>query len=160
MTGVTSQSFNVVSELRTIGGVQNVQVLLLGLASVDDNNGGTYRWESTSTATDNGFTVIKVANITTGRWLRVGNANTIKGTFTFSAITLQTAYTVTYKDSSGNNIVLPYVPFQIYIQARTAQAAVPSWVSNITNSGFTLNFSTVPLVGTLNLTVDWLAIKQ
>jgi hypothetical protein len=34
------------------------------------DGGGTFRWDATSTATDNGGTIIKEAAVTTGRWAR------------------------------------------------------------------------------------------
>jgi len=153
-------SFSTVADLRLQVGTPKVQVLLLGLSTPEDGNGGIYRWSPDNTGTDDGFLVVKVTNVTTGRWMRVSNGNTIKGSVTFSAVTLQTAYPVLYRDANNTPIVLPFIPVQVYVQARTAQAAVPSWISNITASGFTVNFSTVPLLGTLNLTVDYLILKQ
>jgi len=156
---VSPVSFGTVADMRLQGGTVKVQVLLLGLANSDDDNGGIYRWDANSTATDDGFRVIKVTNITTGRWMRVGNGNTIKGTTTFSGTLLTTAYTVNYV-IGGVTTVLPFVPAQIFIQARTQGAAQPSWITNITNSGFTINYQTVPLIGTLNIVNDFLIVKQ
>jgi len=156
---VSPVSFGTVADMRLQGGTAKVQILLLGLANPTDGNGGVYRWDDTSTANDDGFITIKVTNMATGRWVRVANGNTIKGSVTFSSVTLQTAYNVNYV-INGVTTVLPFIPTQVYVQARTPQAAVPSWISNITASGFTVNFSTVPLLGTLNLTIDFLILKQ
>jgi len=151
VTDVASKSFGTLTDLRAMGGSSNVQVLLQGLTAVGDGNGGLYYWNSTSTDADDSFITIKVTNITTGRWKRAANSNTIKGTITFSALTLTTAYNI--------NHGLPFTPSQVYIQARSPNAAVPSWVSTIDGTKFTVNFASVPLLGTLNLTIDYLIIK-
>lgn len=153
-TQLTSQtSFaTVLNDLKTRVGTTGVQVLVSGLSTVNDNNGGTYMWDATSTTADNGFTVIQVTGVTTGRWLRVGNSNTVKSQSTVSGAALQTAYTI--------NHGLPFTPVQVYIQPRSANAAVPSWVSNINATSFTVNFASVPVLGTNNLVFDWLVIKQ
>ena len=152
VTNVASKSFGTITDLRAQAGVSNVQVLLQGLSAIGDQNGGTYYWDASSTDTDDGFVTIKVTNVTTGRWKRMPTANTVKGSSLFSAVTLQTAYVV--------NHGLPFTPSQVYVQATTANAAVPSWISNINSTSFTINFSSVPLLGTLNLGFSWLVIKQ
>ena len=151
-TSVASQSFDTLADLRMQTGMANVQVLLMGLTSITDNNGGMYRWDPTSTETDDNLTVIQVTGVTTGRWKRVGNSNTVKGSNTLSGAVLQTAYVI--------NHGLPFTPLQVYIQARSANAAVPSWVSNINSTSFTVNFASVPILGTNNITIDWLVIKS
>jgi len=151
LTPVASKSFGTISDLRSQSGSSNTQVLLQGLNAINDGNGGIYMWDDLSTATDDGLSVIKVASVTTGRWLKMPNSNTIKGNVTFSAAVLQTAYVV--------NHGLSFAPNQIYIQARSANAAVPSWVSNITSTSFTVNFASVPILGTNNITIDYLIIK-
>lgn len=151
---VAPNTFGTVADLRAQGGTANVQVLVNGLSTVGDNNGGTYMWNASSTATDDGYTVIKVTNITTGRWLRLVNANTIKGTKTLSGLALQTAYPISF------DTTLPSVPAMVIIQAYSANAAVPSWVSNVTTTGFTANFASVPVLGTNNITITYLIIKQ
>jgi hypothetical protein len=149
---VASKSFGTIVDLRAQAGTDNVQVLVQGLSVVGDQNGGVYYWNSTSTGTDDGFITLAVTGVTPGRWVRMPNSNTIKGTSTFSAVTLQSAYVISHG--------LPFTPLQVFIQAKTANAAVPSWVSNINSTSFTVNFSSVPLLGTLNLTFDWLAVKN
>ncbi len=41
------------------------------LANPYDGGGGEFLWDTTSTETDNGGTIIKVTAITTGRWIRI-----------------------------------------------------------------------------------------
>lgn len=152
--GISHLTFNTLTDLRGSAGTANVLSTINGLSSVGDGNGGTYMWNAASTATDDGFITIQVTGVSTGRWIRIGNGNTIKGTYTFSGITLQTAYTVSYGSA------LPYTPVQIIIQPMSANAAALSYISNITNTGFTVNFITAPVIGTNNITFSWLAIKQ
>lgn len=133
----------------------NEVVSLLGLTSSTDGNGGIYNWNSSSTATDDGFITIAVTGISTGRWLRVGSGNTIKGNVTSSGISLTTSYTVSY--SSGT---LPFTPITVLISPRSLAAAGPSYVSAITTTGFTVNFVLAPTIGTNNLSFDYVVIKQ
>lgn len=151
---VAPNTFGTVADLRAQAGSANVQVLLNGLTTIGDNNGGTYMWNATSTATDDGFIIIQATGVNPGRWVRLVNANTIKGTKTLSGTILQTAYVISYDNP------LPSIPAMVIIQAYSANAAVPSWVSNVTTTGFTANFSSVPVLGTNNLTITYLIIKQ
>jgi len=128
---------------------------LLGIASSTDGNGGIYVWNTTSTANDDGFLTVQVTGITTGRWLRIGSGNTIKGTVTASGISLTTSYTVSY--SSG---ALPFTPITVLISPRSLAAAGLAYVSSITTSGFTINFVLAPTIGTNNLSFDYVVIKQ
>lgn len=152
MVGIGNQSFDTVVDLRAVAGSPDVQVLLLGLTSKTDSNGGTYTWDSTSILPDDGFRTLQVTGVTTGRWVRLGNSNTVKSQSTVSGAALTTAYTV--------NHGLPFIPVQVYIQPRSSNAAVPSWVSNINATSFTVNFASVPILGTNNIVFDWLVIKQ
>jgi len=152
VTDVASKSFGTITDLRSQAGVNNVQVLLQGLSVSGDGNGGVYSWNATSTDADDGFITIKVTSVATGRWKRMANSNTIKGTITFSATVLTTAYNVTHG--------LNFTPSQVYIQARSSNAAVPSWVSVIDATKFVVNFASVPILGTNNITIDYLIIKQ
>lgn len=142
------------SDLRTAQPQTNEVITIMGISSATDGNGGSYAWNSTSTATDDGFITVQVTGITTGRWLRVASGNTLKGTVTLSGTALQTAYPITFPAT------MPVVPAIVIIQAYSSNAAVPSWVSSVTASGFTANFSSVPILGTNNITINYLIIKQ
>ena len=52
------------------GTTEGAYIETLGYYSAGDGGGGTFYWDATSTATDDGGTIIKAAP-TTGRWLRV-----------------------------------------------------------------------------------------
>lgn len=153
-TPVASKQFSTITDLRAQAGTDKVIVTLSGLSTMNDKNGGIYQWDASSTATDDGLLVIKVSNVATGRWIKKLNENTIKGIRTLSGAALQTAYNISY-DSP-----LPIAPAMIIIQAYSANAAVPSWVSNVTTTGFTVNFASVPVLGTNNLIITYLIIKQ
>lgn len=60
---------NSIDELKTISNIEAVNVL--GYYTKGDGGGGAFYWDSTSTETDNGGTIIQATGITTGRWKRV-----------------------------------------------------------------------------------------
>lgn len=151
----TSQTFNTaLGDMKANIGTNGVQVSVNGLLTVGDDNPGFYRWDAASTVVDDGFKVISVSGVSIGRWTRVGNSNTIKLSGTLSGTALQTAYVVTY------GTTLPFTPITVIPIPRSAAAAQPSWITNITTTGFTINFSTVPIIGTLNLVLDYVVVKQ
>lgn len=150
-------SFDTITDLRAQAGSPNVIAQLNGLNMVNDGNGGTYMWSASSTATDDGFTTIQVTGVTTGRWVRQVNPNTIKGSQILSGTALQTAYTINYPAGVSP---LPQIPAMIIVQAYSANAAVLSWVSAVTTTGLTVNFSSVPILGTNNINIYYLIIKQ
>ena len=73
LTVASVASLRATSVLTTVNG-QYVQTA--GYYSANDGGQGLYVWNSSSTATDNGGTVIQVTGVTTGRWL-LSNAGTI-----------------------------------------------------------------------------------
>lgn len=148
-------TFSVLTDLRAQSGTDNSLATLNGLVTKNDGNGGVYMWSAASVATDDGFVTVKVTNVTTGRWLRIGNGNTIKGSVTTSGVAFQTAYTVNYQTGT-----LPFVPITVIVNHRSQNAAVPSWISSITNTGFTINFSSIPVLGTNNIVFDYIVVKQ
>lgn len=147
-------SFGSRSDLRAQVGQANTQVLLNGLATIADGNGGNYMWNATSTATDDGFTVLQVTGVTTGRWIRLINSNTLKGNVVLSGTGFATAFNITYATP------LPQAAAMIIVQAYSQTAAQPSWITNSTTTGFTINFTAIPILGTNNLNVYYLVIKQ
>lgn len=152
-SNVASKQFSTISDLRLQGGMDGTIVNVSGLATANDKNGGNYYWNASSTSSDDGITVIKVTAIATGRWIKMTNDNTIKGGQVLSGTVLQTAYPITYGQT------LPFTPAMIIVQAYSANAAVPSWVSNVTTTGFTVNFASIPIVGTNNLSITYIIIK-
>lgn len=146
--------FGTRSDIRAQKGTEGVQALLNGLVTSDDGNGGIYKWSNTNTDADDGFITLQVTSVSTGRWKRIANGNTLKGSSTLSGAALQTAYTVPF------NQTLPFTPITIIINPRSANAAVPSWISSISTTGFTINFASVPVLGTNNIVIDWIVVKQ
>lgn len=156
-------TFSTVADLRAQGANSNgVMASLSGLVSADDQNGGIYKWNSTSTATDDGFITIKVANITTGRWVRIGNGNTIKGSISFLGALGVTSYTVNYTQGS-----LPFVPITVLVTPRTSSGSYGYYIptNGITNSGFTISYNPtlISILGALtgqNIVFDYIVVKQ
>lgn len=142
------------TELRKQSGQNKVMVTLSGLITEGDKNGGIYQWDETSILVDDGVSVIKVDNVPTGRWIKKLNENTIKGSVTFSGVTLQTSYNVTFTNP------LPFIPAMVFTEATSPNAAVLRYITNKSTTGFTVNFLTVPVLGTANISFDYLVIKQ
>jgi len=153
-TPVASKQFATIADLRAQAGTDNVIVTLSGLTAMNDKNGGTYQWDAANVSADDGVLIIKVANVTTGRWIKKLNDNVIKGSVIFNGTLLQTAYPVTFTNA------LPYVPASVFIQPTSTNAAALSWISNKSTTGFTVNFLSVPVIGTSNITFDYIVIKQ
>lgn len=149
---VSLVSLSTVSDLRlqVPQGVQRVD--LLGLTTMGDGNGGTYYWNAASTATDDGFITVQVTGITTGRWLRLANSNTLKGSASFSAVALQITYTVPFGQT------FPFVPKTVLIVPRSTNAGHGYSIGTITSSNFIITFDSVPALGALN--IDFIIVKQ
>lgn len=60
-----------VAQIRTITNAPSIQSILLKGVPDKGRGGGTYIWDSTETAADDGATVIAVTGVATGRWVRV-----------------------------------------------------------------------------------------
>lgn len=73
----STNTFNIVSELKTQIGNANTRVNVLGYTTSGDGGGGEFYWDSTSTEPDNGGTIFQVTGVTTGRWKRVFSGGTL-----------------------------------------------------------------------------------
>jgi hypothetical protein len=71
VTGLTAT--NIVALRAKSGAISNQLCNLLGYYTAGDGGGGDFYWNSASTATDNGGTIIQVTGVTTGRWIRLIN---------------------------------------------------------------------------------------
>ena len=60
-----------VANLRVFTGLSNMTVATIGTSTAGDGGGGEFYWNSTSTATDDGVTVVRPYGLTVGAWLRV-----------------------------------------------------------------------------------------
>lgn len=148
-------TLSTVTDLRLQQPQATERVDLLGLSSATDGNGGIYTWNAASTTADDGFLTIQVTGISTGRWIRIGGGNAIKGSVIISGLSLTTTYAVSYPGGT-----LPFTPVTVIIIPRSLAAAGLSYVSAITTTGFTVNFVLAPSIGTSNINFDWVAIKQ
>lgn len=68
---INAITFDNISQLKLNSNMGRVD--LLGYYIKGDGGGGTFYWDSTSTETDNGGTIIQATGVTTGRWKRVIN---------------------------------------------------------------------------------------
>jgi len=64
---------NTIADLRLINGTNNIQtyVDVLGYYTFNGDGGGRFYWNSTSTATDDGGSVIQATGVAVGRWYRI-----------------------------------------------------------------------------------------
>lgn len=147
-----NQTFDTLADLRAQKGTATTNVYLLGLSTMNDGNGGVFLWNDTSIVADDGMNTIAVTGVPVGRWVRSKNSNHTSATASFSGLALTSSYVVNHN--------LNFAPVRIFITPRTAAASVAHWVDNITATSFRINFASVPLVGTLNIVFDWLAVKQ
>lgn len=60
-----------IASLRLIEGTSGQEISLTGYYADGDGGSGGFYWDSASTDTDNGGTIIKATSVTTGRWLRI-----------------------------------------------------------------------------------------
>lgn len=145
-------ALSTVADLRLQQPQTSQMIQLLGLTTFGDGNGGNYYWAPASTTADDGFITVQVTGITTGRWIRIGNSNTLKGSVSFSAVSLQATYTVPFGQT------FPFVPKTVIFVARSANAGGGGYVGTITSSNFTYTFNSVPLLGAIS--GDFILIKQ
>lgn len=73
------------------------------------------------------------------------------GSSTFNGVTLTTQYTITHS--------LGFTPSKIFIQPKSTNASALSYVDNITSTTFRITFLTIPVIGTNNISFDWVAYR-
>lgn len=142
------------AELRKITGIDSSVVYCLGRDSVGDGFGAFYRMKKgiSPAPVDDNLNIIVPSGVSNVAWMRVKNNNIIVNRSTFSGITLQTSYTV--------NHGLNFTPIKVFLTPASPNAAAPCYVSSITATTFTVTFLTVPVLGTNNITFDWMAFKN
>lgn len=80
------QSTPLATDLREFIGVSNMQVSASGSTTPGGRGAAIFQWNATSTATDNGTTVIQPNGALTGRWLALSPTVSISGLATFPNI--------------------------------------------------------------------------
>lgn len=70
-----------IAELKLISGSTADKLEVLGYYEKGDGGGGLFYWDSTSTETDNGGTIIQATGITTGRWKKINNSISSKSDY-------------------------------------------------------------------------------
>lgn len=64
-------SFATKNDLKKQAGTNGVSRYLVGMDNMRDGKGANYAWDSSSTSIDDGYNVISVMGVSTGRWIRV-----------------------------------------------------------------------------------------
>jgi len=114
------QSFNSIAALRLRSGTTIANAAkTLGYYAAGDGGGNSFYWDSTSTATDNGSTVIKPTAVSgAGRWLSINNTASLKqlgvvGNYQYYPVsdwyTAGTAYYRGFADLAGVQAIYPHV---------------------------------------------------
>lgn len=125
-----------------VGPANGVVVCLRGINSANDGLGGFYAWDSSSTATADGQSVIAATGTTTGRWLRLpSNA----GSITATRLTLASAISAGASSATVNEALVGLIAAggqkYIAINPYTTSCDVVA-VSHATGSSLTFNTAT------------------
>lgn len=70
MSQISPTSFSLISDLLNQMGSPGISVSVNGKVAMNDGYSGQYYWSGTSTATHDGFNIIQVTGVPTGRWIR------------------------------------------------------------------------------------------
>lgn len=109
------QSCDTIAQLRDFIGTQGVMVFCRGSATAGDGAQGWFWWNPSSSAADNGISVIIPNGVTTGAWLRLPYIIGIPRVFTGAgSITVATSDDVIYVNKASGaatTVNLPTVPF-------------------------------------------------
>lgn len=96
MPQIGPTSFSLMSDLSNQVGVDGIVVTVNGKVSMNDGWQSTYMWNSSSTATADGFNVIQVTGVSTGRWVRAMIAiNIVSAAATLDLGNITSYYTFT-----------------------------------------------------------------
>jgi|GEM_PF-3841264 len=149
-------SFASLSALRGSTGINGVVVTVIGNASMSDGMGGQFMYNTASTANDDSLTVFKPTRINgAGRWVKLNNSNSVKGSYVGTAALLKARFTVTHG--------LGFTPVAVFVAPTSPAACLGWWVdkTTITATTFDVIFATAPVLGLVNnVTFDWIAIKK
>lgn len=73
----STKTFDSIADLKLQSANSNIKVNVLGYYAPGDGGGGEFYWDSSSTEADNSGTIIQVTGVTTGRWKRNLQGNTL-----------------------------------------------------------------------------------
>lgn len=168
--GITAAIAGLVTQCANIAGLRLVAVPTLngaiyataGYWTQNDNGSGQYVWNSSSTATDNGFTVIQITGQATGRFLLMtGGLLNVKqagakgdGSTDDSAAFVQWAAAAV----SGSHLIVP--PGNYQIASANIGFGLTFAASNLTIEGFGKQASMLTITGTTVLNAVFLFTAQ
>jgi hypothetical protein len=120
----TNKSISTINNLRLeTTPINGNVVILLGYYAAGDKPLVSYKWDSASTATDNGGNIIKITAITTGRWIGTfsdanvkdfgakGDYNRSLNTGTDDYLAFQNA--INSKENRASNVIVPRGDYKI-----------------------------------------------
>lgn len=122
------QNAGLIANLRNFVGINGMAVRLLGGTVLGDSSNGSFWFNSSSTATDDGINVIQPNGLLTGRWLRLFETNTFGAVIATPSSSVQTT-SFTFTAAQMENLVYEATGTAGAITGTTATAAqlVAGW---------------------------------
>lgn len=146
-----TNTYDTFADLRLATGQSSSSVTVLGKMSPFDGLGGTFTFYSTSTESDDDFSIIQPLTLSSGRWYRVTSGMPFSETVVFSGNGSQTTFEVTYNYS----IEFLHNNYQVMLTPLTPDA-FGKWNIIKTNNGFSITYDVAPPSGTGNIQIDYL----
>lgn len=138
----------VLSDLRAFSGVAKMTVFTVGATTPGDGGAGAYYWDSSSTAADNGTTVIAPSGFITGRWLAAPLlVNTVDLVVTGSLTVHGTITQPTTGDFFANDgATIDRFNDRIFVGGATVNDGdqpnvVKDWLSQVTGLGYAVTIA-------------------
>lgn len=140
------QSCNTIAQLRAFVGTVGQTIGVLGTAAIGDGGGGVYYWSASSTAADNGSTVVRPTGTAVGAWLWLGYFPTSFGLTPLTPLTdfggsdaaaFDNTTALTNAKASGKPIFIPYGTGDDYLSTLTQPAGFPGrmWGDGVVQDG-------------------------
>lgn len=126
-------SFSLISDLNNQAGSPGVSVMVNGKSAMNDSWGAIYFWSGSSTAVADGFSVVQVNGVATGRWIR----QSISMNVVSAASTLDLGTITGYYTFNGTTATWKLPALSASITARLILINQGSGIVNIiSNTGF------------------------
>lgn len=155
------RSYDVVASVRaapvpSLAAGQTLVIDIEGGILINDGNGGLFYWSATSTASDDGITVIK-PNATPaanpGRYLRQTNLFGVLSSFTMTVTGCTTAPVLTCQAVNNGNLITVQVPPSGNLTSNSTSFGLNFWPAALRDNvlGFTSNLFPAQDNGTLGI---------